>query len=564
MNMISIPFQKLRGDDKDSDEGIILNNSQPNSSDTNINDNSMLDGEINTELRRSLTFYDGLNVLIGIMIGSGIFASPGLALKRSGSSLLFLMAWLGAGFLVFCSALNYMELAAMMPNAGGDFAFLKRAYGDNAAFTYAWYNFWISKTGSQAIIATIFGEYIAWIIGVGNVGDGNIASKIFAILLTIALAVINCCGIRESANLQNLLTTIKLGLVIFVFIAAVVSGIYDHSNTLIANFSNDNASNGSVFGFFTAMVAALWAFDGWADLNFLAEELYDPSRNIPRVMTIGIGIVTLVYLLANVAYLIVLLSEQIEDATAIAIDFGYSAGGNRNNGAILATFLAAGVAIATAGSDNGSIMTGGRAFFAVARDGFAPAKFSELNRAGAPWASLVAQCIWTCVLLLLPGSSFSALLDYFGPVSWVFYAWTSSAVIQLRKSEPNASRPFKIPYYPLPPIITGVIAIMIMISSLMKGDAFYTILAIIFCALAIPVKVFGIRWFEFLSLSQVNNNGSNSNNITMIDSSGMMSLSLHDVDEAFSDATINDENDDNGYYDYDNNHSNGDRDIENN
>ena len=108
-------------------------------------------------------------------------------------------------------------------------------------------------------------------------------------------------------------------------------------------------------------------------------------------MTIGIGIVTLVYLLANVAYLIVLLSEQIEDATAIAIDFGYSAGGNRNNGAILATFLAAGVAIATAGSDNGSIMTGGRAFFAVARDGFAPAKFSELNRAGAPWASLVAQ-----------------------------------------------------------------------------------------------------------------------------------------------------------------------------
>ena len=124
----------------------------------------------------------------------------------------------------------------MMPNAGGDFAFLKRAYGDNAAFTYAWYNFWISKTGSQAIIAAIFSEYIA-LIGVGNVGDGNIASKIFAILLTIALAVINCCGIRESANLQNLLTTIKLGLVIFVFIAAVVSGIHDHSNTLIANFS---------------------------------------------------------------------------------------------------------------------------------------------------------------------------------------------------------------------------------------------------------------------------------------------------------------------------------------
>ena len=467
------------------------------------------------------------------------------------------MAWLGAGFLVFCSALNYMELAAMMPNAGGDFAFLKRAYGDNAAFTYAWYNFWISKTGSQAIIATIFGEYITWVIGVGTVGDSNMISKIFAIVLTITLAIINCCGIRESANLQNVLTTIKIGLVIFVFIAAIVSGIYDHSNTLLTNFNNDKTSNGSIFGFFTAMVAALWAFDGWADLNFLAEELYDPSRNIPRVMTIGIGIVTMVYLLANLAYLIVLLSDDIENANAIAIDFGYNAGGNKTNGAILATFLAAGVAIATAGSANGSIMTGGRAFFAVARDGFAPVKFSELNTSGAPWAALVAQCTWTCVLLLLPGSSFSALLDYFGPVSWVFYAWTSSSVIQLRRTEPNTSRPFNVPYYPIPPIITGVIATMIMISSLMNGDAFYTILAIIFCMIAVPVKIcFGSRYFEFLSShmpSNTNNNGNN--NITIIDSSHMMSLSLHDVDEAFSnDITfdsndVDNDNDDNNYYD---------------
>ena len=175
---------------------------------------------------------------------------------------------------------------------------------------------------------------------------------------------------------------------------------------------------------------------------------------------------------------------------------------------MLATILAAGVAIATAGSDNGSIMTGGRAFFAVARDGFAPRYFSKLNASGAPYAALIAQCIWTCVLLLLPGSSFATLLDYFGPISWCFYAWTASSVIKLRIDEPNLIRPFLVPWYPLPPLITCFTAIMIMISSLSNGNAFYTILAIIFCAMALPLRLFFKKYLSFL----MNNNNDNSNN----------------------------------------------------
>ena len=174
---------------------------------------------------------------------------------------------------------------------------------------------------------------------------------------------------------------------------------------------------------------------------------------------------------------------------------GWAVGGGRGRkgAGVLAASLALGVAIATVGSDNGSIMTGGRAFFAVARVGQAPRFLSALNVHGAPWAALAAQCSWTCVLLLLPGSSFSALLDYFGPVSWMFYAFTSSCVVRLRYIEPHAARPFTVPFYPIPPILTAVVACAIMISSLLT-EPLFTGLALGFCATALPVRWLIVRW----------------------------------------------------------------------
>jgi amino acid transporter len=443
-------------------------------------------GESGPVLRRTLGLYDGLGVLVGIMIGSGIFASPGVALERCGSPGMSLLVWFGAGTLVMISSFNYMELAAMHPSAGGDFSFIKRAYGDDGAFCFAWYNFWVSKTGSQAIIATIFGQYLTWLVGGGEIGGTSTMSKVFGVTLTVLLAVVNCMGIRESSNLQNVLTVIKLTLIFMVFIAGMVYAM-DSPDTLEHNFAGESAFEGTKgFGFFTGMVAALWAFDGWADLNFMAEELIDPVRNIPKVMGGGLMLVTVAYILANVAYLAVLDKGDIAGASAIAIDFGYTTGGEIY-GAAAAAVLALGVAVATAGSENGSIMTGGRAFMAVAREGHAPRVFSRLNAAGAPSAALAAQCVWTCVLILLPGSSFSALLDYFGPVSWMFYAITSSCVIKLRWSEPDTPRPFTVPWYPLPPIITAVVAVCIMVSSLVTKPLF-TSLALGFCGLALPVR----------------------------------------------------------------------------
>jgi len=348
-------------------------------------------GESGT-LRRELGYWDGYGVLVGIMIGSGIFASPGVALQRAGSPGCVLIVWVMAGLLVGVSSLSYMELTAMMPSAGGDFTFIKRAYGDTAAFSFAWYNFWVSKTGSQAIIATIFGQYVAWCLGTGELGDSSALATIAALFLIILLCVINCYGIRQSSNLQNLLTATKVGLIVFLFVAGMSYAI-NSSAQIEDNLRKDKAFVGSKgFGFFTSLVAALWAYDGWADLNFMAEELDNPTHNIPRVMGLGIGTVTIAYVLANIAYFSVLSIDKITDSDAIAIDFGYAVGGSAGRaGSALATLLALGVAFSTTGSANGSIMTGGRAFFAVARVGQAPRVFAKLNTKGSPYAALIAH-----------------------------------------------------------------------------------------------------------------------------------------------------------------------------
>ena len=199
-------------------------------------------------------------------------------------------------------------------------------------------------------------------------------------------------------------------------------------------------------------------------------------------MLAAVTVVTICYVSLATAYLAVLDGQVVMSSQAIAIDFGMQ----MSSGSGLAAMLAFGVVISAAGSCNGSIMTGGRAFFAVARLGFAPNILSKLNSMGAPYTSLLAQGAWGMVLLLLPGSSFGSLLNYFGPTSWLFYAFTSSGVIVLRHKEPNLPRPFRIPFYPLPPLLTFVSSVCIVYSSL-ATEPLYCGLALCFVFLSYPV-----------------------------------------------------------------------------
>ena len=442
---------------------------------------------VSNQLKRSLTFYDGCGIVIGIMIGSGIFSSPGLAMERAGSAGLVLFAWVSAGALVANTILTYSELAAMIPTAGGDFDYLKRAYGDKAAFAFAWFNFWVSKPGSQAIIARVCADYLVAILygdlNQSSNNDHEMGSKAIAAVLIAILTLINCLGVRESANVQNILTLLKLILIGIVALMAVYHA-FDDNTVLYQNLSIENSFTGSkgFAGFFTALVACLWAFDGWADINFLAEELLNPERMLPLVMLAAVSVVTLCYVSLAIAYLAVLDGQVVMSSQAIAIDFGR----HLSSGSALAAILAFGVVVSAAGSCNGSIMTGGRAFYAVARLGFAPRVLSQVNSMGAPYTSLLAQGAWGIVLLLLPGSSFGSLLNYFGPTSWLFYAFTSSGVMVLRYKEPNLPRPFRIPLYPLPPLITFMSSACIVYSSL-ATEPLYCGLALCFVFLSYPV-----------------------------------------------------------------------------
>ena len=350
-------------------------------------------------------------------------------MERSGSVGASICAWFLSGLLVMLNSQVYCELGTMIPTTGGDYDYLLRAYGSQAAFSFAFFNFFISKTGSQAIIATIFGRYFSAAIYSMNetfrdqeLNGESITTKLAAVACIVVLTALNCAGIRESATVQACLTGLKLLLVLVLFISAMAYAGRDPS-IIMANLSYATAFHGTkgVFGFGSAMVSCLWSYDGYCDLNFLMEELQEPDKYLPQVVMSSLAIVTIAYVCANVAYFAVLSSDAIIASKSVAVDMGEKVGGMA-----IASFFALGVVVSTAGSNNGSIMTGGRAFYAVGRGGHAPKFLSYLNRNNAPYMALLAQGTWTLFLLLIPGSNFSSLLDYFGPASWFFYALSSS------------------------------------------------------------------------------------------------------------------------------------------
>lgn len=451
--------------------------------------------------QRKLTMIDGIAIIVGIIIGSGIFSSPGLALERSGSAGADLIAWAVSGVLVNLCAQCYLELGGMMPSAGGDFDYITRAYGNAFGFSFAWYNFFIGKTGSQAIIATIFGRYFSSILegNTSSLTDGNnhdesILVKLLAVGLIVFITLLNCIGIKESAVVSILMTTIKIALVLMVFLFSVIyaASSTKHAINFNYNFSPSSTFNGSnsLTSFGTAMIACLWCFDGFADGNFLQEEMIHPIRDLPRIIQIGLTLVTTCYILINIGYLTVLSKQDIIDSKAIAVQFGDTVSDMFTTGKdVFPIILALGVSMSTVGALNGSIMTGGRAFYAVARAGKFPTILAKLNTRNSPYVALIAQGAWAIVLLMLPGSNFSTLLDYFGPTSWLYYALTASAVIVLRYREPHVHRPFTVPWYPLPPVCVIIIALVIFVSSLMN-EPLYTVLAISFVILSFPVYFF--------------------------------------------------------------------------
>ncbi|MEO6034447.1 MAG: amino acid permease [Verrucomicrobiota bacterium] len=434
------------------------------------------------QLVRGLTLRDTTALVVGTIIGTGVFLKTAKMAQAVGSPELVLLAWLAAGILSLAGALTYAELGAMLPKAGGEYIFLRAAYGDLPAFLFGWMRIVVGSTGSIAIFGVAFatfasalfplhavwmertfvllGQTIHWQLG---------AKQIVAVGVILVFSAINCLRVVFGGKIQSLLTLAKI-----LGIAAIVLGVFFFAPS--ATWENFRAPAGapawtgfSKFG--AAMLAALWAFDGWNNMPMVAGEVREPGRNIPRALIVGMVIVLLVYGLANLAYFYGLPFQEIltsnstayRDALPVASKAAITFLGERGPALVSVAFL-----ISTIGVLNGSILTSARIPFAMARDGLFFSRFAELSKQTAvPIAAIVLQAVWASVLAI--SGTFDQLTDYVVFAGWIFYAATTAAVFVLRKKMPDAPRPYRTLGYPIVPLVFVLVATALLINTWMTS-----------------------------------------------------------------------------------------------
>ncbi|MBV9267454.1 MAG: amino acid permease [Acidobacteriaceae bacterium] len=445
---------------------------------------------------RELGLFDSTMIVIGSMIGSGIFLVSADMARNIGSAGWLLVAWVFAAAVTVAAALSYGELAAMMPKAGGMYVYLREAFSPWVGFLYGWTLFTVIQTGTIAAVAVGFGRFtgIVWpviaedhyIVPPIHISERYAVSlssaQLLAIFVIALLTWTNTRGIRYGKIVQNLFTSIKVLSLAALILAGFVFWKPDaiatnlHTFWTPQNVTPITATLSAVtgFGLFVAICVSqsgsLFSADSWHDITFAAGEVKDPGRVIPRSLALGTIVVTGMYVLANVAYLLVLPVTAIQHAPS---DRVATAMLNAILPGLGGLVMAIAIMISTFGCMNGLILAGPRVYYSMAHDGLFPAPAGRLNRAHVPGWSLIAQGIW-CALLVLPrtynpetrtyGSLYSNLLDYVISAALIFYVLTIAGVIRLRRLRPEVPRPFRAPGYPFVPMIYMLGATIVLVS----------------------------------------------------------------------------------------------------
>jgi APA family basic amino acid/polyamine antiporter len=453
---------------------------------------------LDTEFARGLGLYDSTMVVIGSMIGSGIFIVSADMARTIGSPGWLLAAWLVAGVLTVTAALSYGELAAMMPRAGGQYVYLREAFSPLWGFLYGWTLFLVIQSGTIAAVAVGFARYfgvlLPWIaddhflIAPVRIGTGYAISmsttQLVGGLLVALLTWTNTRGLEYGRIVQNVFTTAKGGALMALIVLGLLVGrnaaaVSDNFGALWTVRGTPEIVPGltavSAFGLFVAICVAqtgsLFSADAWNNITFTAGEVKDPRRNIPLSLALGTAFVIALYLLANVAYLVTLPFAAVQHAPAdrvatATLDVVFPGAG--------ATIMAVAIMVSTFGCNNGLILAGARAYYAMARDGVFFRSAGELNRARVPAWGLLMQGIWA-VALILPrtfnpetgtyGNLYSNLLDYVVSAALIFYILTIAGVFRLRASRPDADRPYRAFGYPIIPAlyVVGASAILLVL-----------------------------------------------------------------------------------------------------
>jgi len=406
------------------------------------------------ELPRTLGLVDALAIVIGIVIGGGIFLVPNLVARNLADPASIMAVWIFAGVASFFGALACAELGAALPSTGGQYVFLREIYGPMTGFLCGWSMFLVARTAQVSWLAVILSLYVSYFVPLTP-----LAAKLLGIGTIVLFAGINYRGVSMGALVQKAFTSAKLiGLLIIIGSALLYRG----SPAAVAWGAAVPLSLGH-FGI--ALVACLLSYDGWMQVTYVAGEIKNPNRNILWALAGGMGVVILIYLSANLAYLHVLSIPEIA-----ASDHVGATAAERTLGASGGKLVAVVILLSIIGTLNGCFLTSPRVFFAQARDGLFFSKFTEIHpRYHTPSFAIVAQAGWSIVLLL--SGTYETLIDYAMVALWVFYALMVLGVILLRRSRPDLARPYKMWGYPITPVFFVAVATFFIVNAAVNRPA---------------------------------------------------------------------------------------------
>ena len=476
-----------------------------------------------SEFVKAMTLTDATMLVAGSMIGSGIFIVSADIARKVGSPGFLLLAWLLTGLITLLGALAYGELAAMYPRAGGQYVFLRESMGSLMGFLYGWTLFVVIQTGTIAAVAVAFGRFagVLWpsispdlyswfpsgkvcIAALGCTDPANAINvglspqRLIALISIVILTWINLRGVREGKLVQTTLTVVKTGALMLLILLAFTLG--RNAEAIAANFSGGNFwGNVDVTGVFVvafgaALVGSLFSSDAWNNVTFAAAEVKDPQRNLPLALVLGTGMVSLLYVLANIGYMQVLpvmgnpdaqdvIGRGISHATqdrvgTAAMDVMFGASG--------ATVMAIAILISTFGCNNGLILAGARVYYAMARDGLFFRSAGVLNKNRVPAVALILQSVWTALLCLT--GTYGQLLDYVIFAALVFYVLTTVGLFILRAKRPDMPRPYKAIGYPVLPALYIALAVGVMVLILLHPtSSTQALFGLVLVLIGIPV-----------------------------------------------------------------------------
>ncbi len=413
-------------------------------------------------LVRGLTYVDTVSLVVGTIIGTGIFLKSATMAQQTGSPGMVLLVWVLAGLLSLAGALTYAEIGALFPHAGGEYVFLREAYGDLPAFLYGWMRFAIGSPGSIAAYAVGAATFLQGAVSLDALGGTTGTAFLFIVLFT----ALNCLRVKVGGRVNSVLTSLKVCMVL-----ALVVGIVFFSDSAVANLAGpEEAARFSMSGLGLAMLSALWAFDGWNNMPMAAGEVADPQRNVPRALITGVLVVVAVYLLMNVAYFVALPfdeavtanSDLYPDALPIATKAAQTFLGVAGLGAISILFV-----VSALGAMSGSVLTSARIPYAMAHDRLFFPQLGRLHpRTHVPMVSLVLQGIVASVLAFM--GTFNQLTDYVMFASWLFYALVAASVFIFRRKLAHVPRSYKVLAYPAMPVVFIVVAILLLANTVME------------------------------------------------------------------------------------------------